>query len=191
VSWGGAALTFASIFLAGVVAFYLDSLRERRARERWVHEYLGFWRRQLESIEGERERNQALFDRIDDTLGAWADGEEPADWDDVEVLNFTTPLSLTPILFGEGMSVVPPDLLTAMFELDTTLPGLSILSESAVRLFETEIRPMQMARRCPLAETERRFVERYRGKLRDTWRGYAALYDQLDGLLALMRAKGI
>ena len=42
MSVGGAALTFVSVFVAALLAFYLDGLRERRATEGWVKGYLGF-----------------------------------------------------------------------------------------------------------------------------------------------------
>ena len=44
MSLGEAFLTFVAVFVAALLAFYLDGLRERRATEGWVRDYLGFWR---------------------------------------------------------------------------------------------------------------------------------------------------
>jgi hypothetical protein len=53
MSLSGALLTFVSVFVAALLAFYLDGLRERRATQQWVKEYLGFWRDLLDSTAGE------------------------------------------------------------------------------------------------------------------------------------------
>jgi len=73
VSLGDAALTFVSVFVAALLAFYLDGLRERRAARAWVREYLGFWRDILEQSATDREGNDAIMDRIDRALGRWLD----------------------------------------------------------------------------------------------------------------------
>ena len=52
MSLGDALLTFVSVFVAALLAFYLDGLRERRATRSWVREYLGFRRSTIELSAG-------------------------------------------------------------------------------------------------------------------------------------------
>ena len=71
MSLGDAALTFVSVFIAALLAFYLDGLRERRATRAWVAEYLGFWRGLLESTAGEKEANEAGVRKVESALDGW------------------------------------------------------------------------------------------------------------------------
>lgn len=192
MTWTEALLTFASLFLAGVFAFYLENLRERRATRRWVREYLGFWRQQFESFGAEKDANRRLFTRLDAALADWLEPSgDPPDWDLVDGISFVSSIALTPNLFGEGMSAVPPDLLHDMFAVDATVPVLALESDTTMRLFESEIRPLKMRREWPLANEDARLVELYRSEMATAWTLVDAHYDQVDALLQRMRANGI
>jgi hypothetical protein len=189
VSLGDAALTFVSVFVAALLAFYLDGLRERRASQRWVREYLGFWRAALESDADDRHSNDAMLGRIDDALATWLDGSVEPDWQSIDAVNVNNSFEFTPQLLGAGVGVVPADLLRRLFVADATAPALRGTAEVVTRLFETEIRPLALARVSSLEPAQHRAVELYRtefGWLRTHLRGYG---DQLDEILReLVRA---
>jgi hypothetical protein len=182
VSLGGAALTFVSVFVAALLAFYLDGLRERRATERWVREYLGFWRAMLHNAQEERAGNDAMLARIDQALDRWlAHGTEP-EWPDVDAVNVNNSFSFTPLLLTTGVDVVPPELLKRLFVADATGPALRGTSEVVTRLFESEIRPLALARVLDLSPVQRRTVELYRaefGRLRELLRSYTDTLDEI------------
>lgn len=105
MSLGGALLTFVSVFVAALLAFYLDGLRERRATERWVKEYLGFWRGMLQSAAAERADNDAVLTRVHDAVARWLtcakSGQEPT-WSDIDAVNYNNSISFTPLLLSAG-----------------------------------------------------------------------------------------
>lgn len=189
-----ASLTFGSLFLAALFAFYLDSIRERRGTRRWVHEYLGFWRTMLESFVDEREALRATIDKLDSVLGDWLDDTPEAsepDWSAIDGFNFSSAISLTPNLLGEGMSVVPSDLLRSMFILDAMIPGLASSSNSTLALYESEVRPLQLRRAWPLAPDQSRAVSLYRSEVSKVGVMMEALYTQLDDLVMRMQSHHI
>src|SRR3954452_12079511 len=187
MSLGDAALTFVSVFIAALLAFYLDGLRERRATRGWVREYLGFWRGTLQSAADERGANDAMLGRIAVVLDAWLvpGGPEP-DWQYVDAVNVNNSFQFTPQLSGDAVGVVPPGLMRLMFVADATRPALASTADVGARLFESEIRPLVLGRVVDLDPTQQRAVELYRaefGRLRELLRGYG---DQLDGILREM-----
>jgi hypothetical protein len=95
VSLGDAALTFVSVFVAALLAFYLDGVRERRATRAWVREYLGFRRVTLAGDAEMRQANDAMLGRIDEALGAWLDGVDEPDWRYVDAVNFNSSFAFT------------------------------------------------------------------------------------------------
>ena len=110
MSLGDAGLTFVSVFVAALLAFYLDGLRDKRATERWVREYLGFWRGLLQSTADEGVANEAGMHRVEAAVDGWlaagADGL-PA-WDDIDAMNVNATVRFTPPLLNTGGSVLHP-----------------------------------------------------------------------------------
>jgi hypothetical protein len=182
MSLGDALLTFVSVFVAALLAFYLDGLRERRATRRWVEEYLGFWRRLLDSTAGEREANDALGRRVDVALDAWLAGEQggPPAWGDIDAINMNATVRFTQPLLSVGASV-PVDLMQQLFVADALAPALGSRSTFVTRLFEMEVRPLLLAQVLPLEGQHRRAVELYRSELR-------GLFEQVQGYAAHMAA---
>jgi hypothetical protein len=182
VSLGDAALTFVSVFIAALLAFYLDGLRERRATRRWVREYLGFWRGMLHAAQEERAANDAMMARIDGALAGWlGDGGDP-EWADVDAVNVNNSFDFTQLLLSSGVGAVPPDLLERLFVADATRPALQGTSEVVTRLYETEIRPLVLARVVDLDPAQRRAVELYRaefGRLAGMLRSYVERLDEI------------
>ena len=191
MSLGDALLTFVSVFIAALLAFYLDGVRERRATRAWVREYLGFWRRMLQGAAEERRGNEGMLGRIDEALGVWlAPGPQEPDWQYVDAVNVNNSFQFTPLLLGDAVGVTPPELMQRMFVADATSPALRGTSEATTRLFETEIRPLALARVVELDPAQRRAVELYRaefGRLRDLLRQYG---EQLDAILGELVAGG-
>jgi len=125
MSLGDALLTFVSVFIAALLAFYLDGVRERRATRAWVREYLGFWRRMLQSAADERRTNEGMLGRIDEALGVWlAPGPQEPDWQYVDAVNVNNSFQFTPQLLGDAVGVTPPELMQLMFVADATSPAL-------------------------------------------------------------------
>jgi hypothetical protein len=183
MSLGDAFLTFVSVFVAAVLAFYLEGLRERRATESWVRDYLGFWRTTLEATRVERAANEEGLQRIDDALGRWLDlgssGVEPV-WTDLDSINVNTAITFTPLLLSSGVSAVPSELLRLMFVADATSTVLLRRADGVARLFDAHVLPLVLARETWLNPEQRHAVERYRAEfdgLRTTMTHYL---DQLD-----------
>lgn len=176
---GDALLTFVSVFVAALLAFYLDGLREKRATKAWVREYLGFWRAFFESSAGDAEVNEAVGRRVEVALDAWlaAAASSPPPWSDIDALNVNAAVRLSGPLLSTGGSVVPPDLMHQLFVADALAPALGTRGDFVMRLFEAEVRPLVLARVSPLEGPHRRAVETYRGEplgLFEQSRAYAA-----------------
>jgi hypothetical protein len=183
MSLGDALLTFVSVFVAALLAFYLDGLREQRSTRAWVRQYLGFWRATIEGAADERHANDGLLGRIDGALETWLAGTAEPDWTYVDSVNVNNSFQFTPHLLGGAVGVVPPELLRRLFIADATGPALQGTSEVVTRLFETEVRPLALARATVLEPAQRRAVELYReefARLRQLLRDYG---DQLDEIL--------
>lgn len=191
MSLGDAALTFVSVFIAALLAFYLDGLRERRATRAWVREYLGFWRTTLQGAADDRHSSEGMLGQIDDALGVWlAPGSAEPDWQYVDAVNVNGSVQFTPHLLGSAVGEISAELMQRMFVADATFPAVGATADVVTRLFETEIRPLALARVVDLDPVQRRAVELYRaefGRLRDLLRRYG---DQLDVLLADLAAAG-
>ncbi len=183
MSLGDALLTFVSVFIAALLAFYLDGLRERRSARAWVSEYLGFWRGVLDRSSGDRATNEEGLVLIGTALDTWlADGPSEPDWAYVDAVNVNTAVSFTPLLLSAGAGVVPKELVGQMFTADATAPALLKRSASVSRLFEAQILPLVLARVATLDPGQRRAVERYREEflgLRDHMRHYLDLLDEI------------
>jgi hypothetical protein len=166
MSLGDALLTFVSVFVAALLAFYLDGLRERRATASWVREYLGFWRTFLQATAGDAETNDDIGRRLETALDAWlASTSTPPTWGDIDALNINAAVRLSGPLLSTGGSVVPPDLMHQLFVADALAPALGTRGDFVVRLFEAEVRPLVLAQVAPLEGTQRRAVETYRREL--------------------------
>jgi hypothetical protein len=183
MSFADAVLTFVSVFVAALLAFYLDGLRQRRATEGWVRDYLGFWRTTLDATTGERAGIEEGLQQIDDELGRWLDlgssGVEPV-WAAIDAVHVHSAISLTPLLLSSGASAVPGDLMREMFVADATSPVLLRRAESVARIFDDHVLPLVLGRVTWLNPEQRHAVERYRvglGDLRVMMNGYL---DQLD-----------
>lgn len=174
MSLGDAALTFVSVFVAALLAFYLDGLRERRATQRWVKEYLGFWRGLLQTTESEGEANEAGIRRIETALDGWLSAEAgaPPAWNDIDALNTNATVRFTPALLNTGASVVPAELMQQLFMADAMAPAVTMQSAFVTRLFEAEVRPLVLDRVLPLEGRDRRTVELYR-------REFGGLFERL------------
>jgi hypothetical protein len=189
MSFGDALLTFVSVFVAALLAFYLDRLRERRATEEWIRDYLGFWRATLDTTTGERQANEEGMQRIDDALGRWLElgssGVEPV-WDDLDSVVVNSAVSFTPLLLSSGVSAVPAQLLRQMFTADASSPALLRRAESVARMFDQHVLPLVLSRVTWLAPEQRHAVERYRAEfagLREQMNGYLDQLDRIrDGL---------
>jgi hypothetical protein len=183
VTFGDAVLTFVSVLLAALLAFYLDGLRERRAARRWVSEYLGFWRDTLEQTASERDGNDAILDRIDRALDRWlhpaADVSEP-EWADIDTVNVNTAVAFTPLLLSTGAKSVPIELLRQMFLADATVPALAKRSEIVASVFYERILPLRLDRVVRLTPEQRNAVEFFRlefAGMREQMRIYLAMLD--------------
>jgi hypothetical protein len=187
MSPGEALLTFVSVFVAALLAFYLDGLRERRATRAWIREYLGIWRALLDSGEQEREANAAGVRRVEAALDAWLAAEPgaPPTWSDVDAINVNATVRFTGPLLSTGGSVVPPGLLQRMFVADGSAPALTTQAGFVTRLFETEVRPLVLGRVVPLERRDREAVELYRRE----FRGLVEQMDAYGGLLTEIRAE--
>jgi hypothetical protein len=185
MSFGDAVLTFVSVFVAALLAFYLEGLRERRATEGWVRDYLGFWRTTLETTRGERTANEEALQRIDDALGRWLDlgstGVEPV-WADLDTVNVNSAITFTPLLLSSGMSVVPPDLMRQMFTADATAPALLRRAEGAARLFDAHVLPLVLGQVTWLNPEQRHAVERYRTEFAGLRAQMNVYLEQLAGI---------
>jgi hypothetical protein len=192
MSLGDALITFVSVFVAALLAFYLDGLRERRATARWVKEYLGFWRRVLDLASGDRDTNETGLARIETALQTWlADSEAEPVWSDIEAVSANSAVSFTPLLLSSGASEVPQDLLAQMFVADATAPMVYRRSESVTRTFEAQVLPLVLERVARLTPGQRRAVEFYRDEfvtLRDQMRVFM---DQLDEIRAGLVRLGV
>jgi hypothetical protein len=190
MSLGDALLTFVSVFVAALLAFYLDGLRERRATRAWVREYLGFWRGMLDSRddEGEGDANEAGVRRIETAVDAWLGsrpGAEPV-WTDIDAFNVNATVRFTPPLLGVGAGVVPPDLMNRLFMADATAPALGSQADFMIRLYEEEVRPLVLARVVPLEGRDRIVVELYRKEFLGVFeqmRAYSHLMQGIRGEL--------
>ena len=194
MTWSEALLTFGSLFLAAVFAFYLDSLRERRRTKRWVFEYLRFWSERLRSYESERGQNMELFSRVDQALGQWlvdGPGAPEPEWVMIDAMSVNTPISFTPSLFGEALEVVSPQLLRSMFEVDAVLPQLRSHSEATVRLFEQMLRPLVLRRQHRLDDAERRAVEQFRREMQTVRALVQQFSDRVADVVAGLSREGI
>jgi hypothetical protein len=183
MSLGDAFLTFLSVFVAALLAFYLDGLRERRAREGWVRDYLGFWRTTLDAAQGDRAANEAGLQRVDDALARWLElgssGVEPV-WDDLDAVHVNSAITFTPLLLSSGVSAVPADLLRLMFVADATSPVLLRRAEGGARIFEAHVLPLVLGRVTWLNPEQRHAVERYRAEFAGLRTMMNAYLDQLD-----------
>jgi hypothetical protein len=180
MSPGDALLTFVSVFVAAVLAFYLDGLRERRAARAWVREYLGFWRGVLDSSRGDRAANAEGLARIATALDTWlSEGTAEPVWSDVDTVNVNTAVSFTPMLLSAGAGVVPKELVGQLFVADANAPALLRRSEYVTRLFDEYVLPLVLARVTALAPEQRRAVEKYRDE-------FAGLCDQMHHYLDLL-----
>ena len=183
MSFGDAVLTFVSVFVAALLAFYLEGLRERRATDGWVRDYLGFWRSRLETTRNEQAGNDEALQRIDDALGRWLDlgssGVEPV-WADLDAVNVNSAITFTPLLLSSGVSAVPPDLLRLMFTADATAPALLRRAEAAARLFDAHVLPLVLGRLTWLSPEQRHAVERYRTEFAGLRAQMNAYLDQLS-----------
>jgi hypothetical protein len=175
MSLSGALLTFVSVFVAALLAFYLDGLRERRATQQWVKEYLGFWRDLLDSTAGEAEGNEAGVRRIESALDGWlaADGPLQPTWTDIDALNVNATVRFTPSLLGSGGRVVPAGLMRQLFLADAMAPAMSLRAGFVTTLFESEVRPLVLSQVVPLEGRDRRVVELYRGE-------FLGLFEQMS-----------
>lgn len=184
MSPGDAALTFVSVFVAALLAFYLDGLRERRATRSWVREYLGFWRSLLETTAGDAEVNEAMGGRVEAALDAWllASSATPPPWEDIDALNVNAAVRFSGPLLSTGGSVVPAELMHRLFVADAMAPALGSRGDFVVRLFETEVRPLVLARQVPLEGRQRRAVETYRSELRGLFQQSRDYSDHLAGI---------
>jgi len=167
VSLGDALLTFVSVFVAALLAFYLDGLRERRATRAWVKEYLGFWRGLLESTAEEGAANDAGMRRVETAIDGWlaAGAQTRPTWADIDAMNVNATVRFTPPLLNTGGSVVPAELMQRLFVADAMAPALTTRSEFVTRLFEAEVRPLVLAEVVPLEGRDRRAVEVFRREL--------------------------
>jgi hypothetical protein len=183
MSLGGAFLTFVSVFVAALLAFYLDRLRERRATDGWVRDHLGFWRTTLEAAMGERAALEEGLQRIDDELVRWLDlgssGVEPV-WDVFEAVHVNSAISFTPLLLSSGASSVPGDLLRRMFVADATSPAVLRRADGVSRLFDDHVLPLVLGRVTWLDPEQRHAVERYRAELGGLRADMNSYLDQLD-----------
>lgn len=183
MSPGDALLTFVSVFVAALLAFYLDGLRERRASRRWVQEYLGFWRDVLEQSATERDGNDAIMDRIDRALGRWldpGDGLAEPEWSDIDTVNVNTAIAFTPLLLSTGAKSVPIELLRQMFLADATVPALAKRSDIVASVFHDRILPLRLDRVAHLSPEQRNSVEFFRlefAGMREQMRVYLAMLD--------------
>jgi len=202
VSWNEAIIAFVSLFVGALLAFYLESLRERRATRRWVWEYLGFWRELMESFAEQKAVNLGLFDSVDAALGrllpaddAAADGAADAaadtDWEAVDGLLFNSAISLSPSLLGEASAVVPADLMRSMVVVDAVVQHVKASSETTYSLYESLVRPLVLRRDWPMSAEQRRALALYRRDLALLRALIESLYDQLADLAKQMRAAGI
>jgi hypothetical protein len=183
MSPGGAVLTFVSVFVAALLAFYLDGLRERRATTRWVHEYLGFWRGLLQSTGDDGAVNEAAVHRIEGAIDGWLAAEagvRPA-WQDIDAMNISATVEFTPPLLNTGASVLPSELMQRLFIADAMAPAMRALSDFVTRLFEAEVRPLVLAEVVPLDGQDRRAVELYR-------REFLGLFEQMREYSTHMKA---
>jgi hypothetical protein len=159
----GSVLTFVSVFVAALLAFYLDGLRESRATRRWVAEYLGFWRDMLRASASERETNDVGLRRIETALDTWLSGSAPI-WEDVDSINVNSVVEFTRPLLSVGGSVVPQDLMRQLFTADALAPAMKLRSTSVARLYEARVLPLRLAQTVPLGEVDHRAVEFYRAE---------------------------
>ena len=190
MSLADAALTFVSVFVAALLAFYLDGVRERLATRRWVREYLTFWRDVLESTKDGRASIEAGHQRIQQALGRWLSPDADPDWRHVDTVNVNTAVSFTPLLLSTGASAVPRELLHQLFLADATAPVVSRRSESVARIFETHVLPLVLARVRTLSPEQRRSVELFRDEFQGLRDHMSTYLDQLDGIRAELARLG-
>lgn len=193
MSWSQAATSFVSLFAAALLAFYLDSLRERRATRRWVDEYLAFWLDLLGTSEAERTHVTSLFDADLRALDALSDGGErrPEDaWESLQTITIESPVALTPPLLGEGAAVVPVGLLRQMFEVDAYVAGFRSQTQSMHALFDSQVRPLTLRRPWPLNDEETRALALYRRELSGLRSVLDEIYDRLTRLAKDLQAAG-
>ena len=149
MSLADAALTFVSVFVAALLAFYLDGVRERLATRRWVREYLTFCGDVLESTKDGRASIEAGHQRIQQALGRWLSPDADPDWR-VDTVNVNTAVSFTPLLLSTGASAVHRDL-HQLFLADATAPVVSAARRaSRAHLRDPRTAPGAGARQDPL-----------------------------------------
>jgi hypothetical protein len=181
MSLGDALLTFVSVFVAALLAFYLDGLRESRTTRTWTREYLGFWKGVLDRAQSDRGTNEEGLRRIEAALDTWLAGGEPA-WADVDSVNVNSAVSFTPLLLSAGASAVPQQLLGQMFVADATSPALLRRSEGVTRLYEAHVLPLVLAEVVDLSREQRRGVERYRAEFTGLRQHMSDYLDLLDAV---------
>ena len=151
MSLGDALLTFVSVFVAALLAFYLDGLRERRATRAWVREYLGFRRATLagDAELASGERRDARADRRGPRL--------LARWRRRARLAVRRRRQLQHLLRVHGRSCSAqrsgscrPISCGACTRPTPALPAVRGTAEFVARLFEAEIRPLALGGSWPL-----------------------------------------
>jgi hypothetical protein len=165
MSPGGALLTFVSVFVAALLAFYLDGLREKRATQRWLHEYLGFWRGFMDSLGDEGEQNEAGVRVIERALDEWLAGAGPkqVEWGSIDAMNVNATVRFTGhLLSAASAGMLPAELMRQLFLADAMAPTLTARAQFVTRLFESDVRPLVLDRVAPIDGRDRRAVELYR-----------------------------
>ncbi|MGC4109128.1 MAG: hypothetical protein QM747_01580 [Nocardioides sp.] len=182
MSLGDALLTFVSVFVAALLAFYLDGLRERRATRGWVREYLGFWRGFMASRGDEEQQNATGVHQIEDALAGWLTARTPEEvtWAHIDTMNVNATVRFTQHLLNESASLLPAELMNDLYVADATAPMLTARGQYVTRIFEAEIRPLVLDREVPLDGRDRRAVELYSGE-------FTALFQQLQAYTDHMR----
>ena len=188
MTWSDALLSFVSVFAAAALAFYLDSLRERRTTRRWVWEYLRFWRALLATLILEWRDVLELFDEMDRTLTLLTAGQdEPTQeqWERVDVFALNTTIVLTPPLLGEASGVVPPQVLHKLFLADEFFATVRNQAAHTAQMFESLVRPVVLRQVWPLEAEMQRGVGFYQRELAE----FRSLLEQLARQLAELVAE--
>lgn len=185
---GGWIVALLTVFLGALLAFLVDNLRERRRLREWTRRYLHDVHLNLAESAGLRPLVADALEESATAVGRLLTGEDP-DWQDLSSTTVTSPPTIMDTLRGEGLSVVSPDVVTALQRIETATSELHLRSTHLERRHERFVLPLYLGRRLPDAE-ERVGLELYASELRQFQALAAQAFDAVDRAVEVLDAAG-
>ena len=155
MSVGEFLLALLTVFVGAFLAFFVDNLRERRRLAEWVRRYLRDVRVGLEQTAQALSPALASLADTAGALSALLDGQEPL-WETLATTTATTPPDLMGALRGEGITAVPPHVVSALQGIETSTQELYLRAERLAMMHGRFILPLYLERPSRITITEER-----------------------------------